>query len=111
MVKNKWLFRIRACESRHVRRDWSSGPVVTAATDYNVPSFTASVTLVGINFAPTDTTLTSALTSADCATSSWTTQTSAACIGVRGAPQLATAVLSVADIAGTSTAVFSFDGF
>ena len=88
----------------------SPAPVITAATEYNIVSATASVTLLGMNFAPTDTTLTSALASADCATSSWTTQTSAACIGVRGTSQVATSSMSVAGIIGSSSAAFSFDG-
>ena len=84
--------------------------MITAATSYNVASATVSVTLAGMNFAPTDTTLTAALTSVDCATSSWTTQTSAACIGVRGPLQVGTSGLHVAGIAGSSSVVFTFDG-
>jgi len=88
-----------------------SAPVITASSPYNVGYvIVASVTLTGMDFAPTDATVTAVLALADCSTSSWTTATSVACIGIAGASQVGTVGISVAGEVGTSTTVFSFDG-
>ena len=87
-----------------------SAPVLTAASPYNVAMATASITLGGMQFATTDATLTAALALADCATSGWTSATSAACIGVHGFVVRGTTGLTSAGILGTSSVVFSFDG-
>ena len=63
-----------------------------------------------MNFAPAYATLTAVLAHANCATTSWTTATSAACIGIRGLVLVGTAGLTAADVVGTSSDVFSFDG-
>jgi len=88
----------------------SAAPALTAALPYNVASMTASVTLTGIDFAPADASVTALIAIADCSTSSWTTQTSVACIGIRGVGTTGTSGLSVAAVVGTSSVTFSFDG-
>ena len=84
--------------------------MATAALPYNVASVVASVTLTGTSFAPTDSTVTAVVALADCATSSWTTATSVACVGMPGAGDVGTVGVSVATVVGTSSTVFSFDG-
>ena len=76
----------------------------------NVAAAVASVTLTGMNFAPSYATLTAVLGFADCATSSWTTASSAACIGIRGLGLVGTAGITAAGVVGTSSIVFSCDG-
>ena len=76
----------------------------------NVAAAAPSVTLTGMNFAPSYATLTAVLGFADCATSSWTTASSAACIGIRGLGLVGTAGITAAGVVGTSSIVFSFDG-
>ena len=76
----------------------------------NVAAAVASVTLKGMNFAPSYATLTAVLGFADCATSSWTTASSATCIGIRGLGLVGTAGITAAGVVGTSSMVFSFDG-
>jgi hypothetical protein len=63
-----------------------------------------------MNFAPSYATLTAMLAESDCATSSWTTATSAACIGIRGLGLVGTAGITAAGLVGTSSILFSFDG-
>lgn len=87
-----------------------SAPVITAAAPYNVASAVASVTLTGMDFGPTDGTVTGLLALGECGTASWASATSVSCIGTRGAGETGTAGLTVASVAGTSSAVFSFDG-
>ena len=77
---------------------------------YNVVSAVASVTLAGLNFVASDTTVTAAVALADCGTASWTTATSVSCIGTRGAGEVGTAGVTVGGVTGTSSVVFSFDG-
>ena len=74
-------------------------------------SAVASVTLQGMSFAYVDSTVTASLDRADCSTSSWTSATTAKCIGIRGADNLGVARVTVAGAYGTSSAVFTFDGF
>ena len=87
-----------------------AAPVITAASPYNLGAATASVTLTGIAFSPTDATVTGVQALADCSTASWTTATSVACIGTHGRGGTGTAELTAAGVVGTSSAVFSFDG-
>ena len=87
-----------------------SAPVITAASPYNVASVVASVTLTGMDFGPTDGTVTGLLALGECGTASWASATSVSCIGTRGGGSTGTAGLTVAGVAGTSSDVFSFDG-
>ena len=81
-------------------------------SSYNVAApLSSSVTLTGANFASDDYTLTAVLALRDCATSSWTTVTSAACVSSLGTSSLVGTIgLTVAGAVGTSSTVFSFDG-
>ena len=85
-------------------------PVVTAAAPHNVGSGVVSVTLTGTNFAPTDASPVAVMSLADYSTTSWTTTTSVACIGTRGAGLIGTIGLTVAGVVGSSSSVFTFDG-
>ena len=85
-------------------------PVVTAAALHNVGSGVVSVTSTGTNFAPTDASPVAVMSLADCSTTSWTTTTSVACIGTRGAGLTGVSGLTIAGVVGSSSSVFSFDG-
>ena len=108
--------RFRACKTSitHGRfkqkSDSAPGPVITAAAAYNVGSAVSSVTLVGMQFGVASSTVTAVLSLADCGTSSWASATSVECIGTRGAGAAGTGGVRVLGAAGTSSAVFSFDG-
>jgi hypothetical protein len=79
-------------------------------SSYNEASLLTSVTLSGVNFAFLDYTATALLALRDCATSSWTTVTSAACVGTRGSGQTGQLGLVLLGLASTSKVLFSFDG-
>ena len=87
-----------------------TGPAITAALPYNVGYVVASVTLTGASFALTDVTVTMVIALADCSTTSWTTATSVACIGMRGSVLPVTSGVSIAGVVGTTSSLFSFDG-
>ena len=73
-------------------------------------SVAASLNLSGMNFFPTNKTLSAVVVLAECFTASWTATTSVVCIGTRGRSSVGTIGLSVAGIVGTTGTVFSFDG-
>ena len=91
----------------------------------NLASATVSVTLTGMDFGPSDATVTAVLALRDCSTTTWVTSSSVACIGTLGDGEAGSLGLTVADIVGTrgpfvggggdpddpdGDSVFSFDG-
>lgn len=67
---------------------------------------TTALSVVGLNFVLTNTTLSGRLGSADCATAAWTAATSIFCIGGIADPL----VVTVGGVAGTTTISFTYDG-
>ena len=68
------------------------------------------MTLSGLEFGLINTTVTGKLALEDCATTSWSSATSVACIGTHGADGTGTAGATLHGVAATSSAMFSFDG-
>ena len=70
----------------------------------------SSVTVSGLSFGAGEHTSTSALSSAACVTSSWTSSSSVACAGNGIGFDFSHVQLTVFAVAGTAAAVLSFDG-
>ena len=86
-----------------------SAPVVsTRAAVLNVAGSQASSSLsvIGVNFAFTDSTPSGRLGTAGCSTTSWSSSTSVYCEGSVADPLVVTA----GGVAGTATLTFSYDG-
>ena len=66
----------------------------------------SSLSVIGLNFAFTDSTPSGRLGSAECSTTSWASSTSAVCIGSVADPL----VVTVGGVVGTMTLTFSYDG-
>ena len=67
---------------------------------------THSLSVIGLNFAFSDTTPSGRMGSAQCTTTAWSSSTSAVCIGAVADPL----VVTVGTIVGTVTLTFSYDG-
>ena len=67
---------------------------------------TSSISVIGVNFAFTDSTPSGRLGSAECSTLSWSSSTSTMCIGAIADPL----VVTVGGFVGTVTLTFTYDG-
>ena len=67
---------------------------------------TSSLSVIGVNFAFTDSTPSGRLGSAECTTLAWASSTSALCLGTVADPL----VVTVGGLVGTATLSFSYDG-
>ena len=99
--------------SFHVRpKHRLPAPVITRVSPFNAGFATpGQSTLAGFDFARLNASPTALIALAECSTSSWASVTSVMCAGRHGAALMGTAGMTVAGVTGTSSCLFSFDGF